>query len=354
MRSIPSLRLTAHHACAFAAITLLAALSACSTGAQALDSGCSSQAKDTAAATRCAAKTDDLIEVSLKELRPTQPSLGYDELYYRLGRFKYGKESVNKRFDDWCESSGLVGAQAAPREAVLTNPQSFSCKLKRGAETAASIAPMKTVVIGPGGVAYLTDGHHTFTSFYETADGGPELRVRVRVQGNLSHLDTAAFWAEMDKRKWTWLRDVNDKAITPSQLPNSLGMAKFGNDLYRSVLYFGRDIGYRQSADNVVFQEFFWGRWLRANPAIQLSNYDRGDLKSYLALVKAVSELQSALPATAIVSDARTALELGRMEKFNDGKSDNAGEFGKLSAPFSDAKPGKLAYAVEFKKTLPR
>ena len=352
MRPISTYRAAARRLCALASLPLITALSACSTGAPMQGVGCTAQAADAAAAARCNAKLDDLIEVSLQELRPTQPSLGYDELYYRLGRFKYGKESINKRFDDWCESSGLGGAQSAPAGAVLSKPQSFSCRLQVGAETAASITPMKTVVIGPGGVAYLTDGHHTLTSFFETEDGGPNLRVRLRVQGNLSHLSRAAFWAEMDQRKWTWLRDVNDKAITPAQLPTSLGLAKFGNDVYRSALYFGRDIGYRQTVDNVTFQEFFWGRWLRNNPAIQLSDYDRGDLKSYLSLVKAVSQLQVGLPATAIVSDGRSAQELGKLERFNDGKPETAGEFGKLSAPFSDAKPGKLAYAVEYKKNL--
>jgi len=39
---------------------------------------------------RCSAKPGDLIEVSLRELHPTQPSLGYDEVYYKLGRYKLG------------------------------------------------------------------------------------------------------------------------------------------------------------------------------------------------------------------------------------------------------------------------
>src|SRR6185369_18058315 len=36
---------------------------------------------------RCAAQPGDLINVQLDELHPTQPSLGYDEVYYKLGRY---------------------------------------------------------------------------------------------------------------------------------------------------------------------------------------------------------------------------------------------------------------------------
>ena len=79
---------------------------------------------------------------------------------------------------------------------------------------------MKTAVIGPGGVAYLTDGHNTFTSFVETPDGGPTVKVRVRVQGNLSDRTETEFWSEMVKSQWTWLRDKDDKAILPPQLPS--------------------------------------------------------------------------------------------------------------------------------------
>src|SRR5689334_12002229 len=40
---------------------------------------------DSALALRCAAKAGDLIDVRLDELHATQPSLGYDEVYYKLG-----------------------------------------------------------------------------------------------------------------------------------------------------------------------------------------------------------------------------------------------------------------------------
>lgn len=68
---------------------------------------------------------------------------------------------------------------------------------------------MKTVVIGPGGQPYLTDGHHTLTSFWEAPGGGPDTPVRLKVTGNLSKMTPESFWPEMTARGWTWLRDVD-------------------------------------------------------------------------------------------------------------------------------------------------
>lgn len=304
---------------------------------------------------RCSAQPGDLIDAALVEFRPTQPSLGYDEVYYKLGRYRSNKDELNgdfnKRFDDWCEANGQEEAASVAPGARLDDPSTFTCTVAVGSETPATIALMKTAVIGPLGQLYLTDGHHTFTSFWETADGGPDMHVRVRVEGNLSNLSTAQFWQEMQRRQWVWLFDGNDRPITPQQLPRQLGLSEFGNDPYRGALYFARDIGYVQLPENAIFQEFYWGRWLRENadPALALSAYDLNDLSSYLALVKAVSQAMSALDDAALVSGGKTALELGKLTPWNDGAAETAGEFGKLSKPFSNSKPGKLAYALDYK-----
>lgn len=303
---------------------------------------------------RCNAMVGDLIEVRLDELHPTQPSLGYDEVYYKLGRYRFGKDAVNKRFDDWCEANGQLGVSSAQPNATLHDPSTFTCSVALGQETQASKDAMKTVVIGPRGELYLTDGHHTFTSFWESADGGSNPHVRARVEGNLSHLSTADFWRQMRRNQWVWLRDAYDVPITPQDLPRSLGLAQFGNDVYRAVLYFARDIGYQQLAENATFQEFYWGRWLRWNrdPALAPASYDLTRPAPYLALVKAISEAQSALADDAVVSDGKTALSLGKLTPWNAGNAATSGEFGKLSKPFADAKPGKIAYAMQYKNNV--
>lgn len=309
---------------------------------------------DPVLAARCAAQPGDLIDVSLQELHPTQPSLGYDEVYYKLGRYALGKDTYNKRFGDWCEANGQGDVASATASSTLHDPTTFTCTIPLGAETQASKDAMKTVVIGPRAQLYLTDGHHTFTSFWETPDGGPTLHVRVRVEGNLSTLSTAAFWQAMRQNQWVWLRNANEKPIFPQQLPRSLGLSQFGNDPYRGVLYFARDVGYVQLAGNAIFQEFYWGRWLRrqTDPALDLTGYDLDNLASYLALVKAISQAQASLGDNAIVSDGKTALELGKLALWNNGAAESSGEFAKLTKPYSDAKPGKLAYALAYKAAI--
>ncbi|GLW96598.1 ParB/Srx family N-terminal domain-containing protein [Microtetraspora sp. NBRC 16547] len=294
------------------------------------------------------AEPGDLLDVRIGDVHPTQPSLGFDEVYYKLGRYTLGKDAINKKFDDWCEADGRVAAASVSPGARLDDPSSFTCQLAVGAETADSIAAMKTVVIGPGGEPFLTDGHHTLTSFIETPDGGAGLHVRLRVQANLSTLTRQDFWNQMRAHKWVWLRDPNGKPVTVNKLPTGVGLANFADDKYRSLLYFGRDIGYSQNG--LPFQEFYWGSWARDAKPINLANWNQNDHGSYLATVKALTETMTALPKNTTVDNGFTAAELGALDRWNGGKAADKGEFDKLSKPYSDAKPGKLAYTLEYKR----
>jgi LPXTG-motif cell wall-anchored protein len=296
------------------------------------------------------APVGELLDVRIGDVHPTQPSLGYDEVYYKLGRYDtaLSKDAINKKFADWCEANGQQDAASAQPDATLTDPSTFACTVPVGSETPDTIAPMKTVVIGPQGVLYLTDGHHTLTSFLE--DSGPDVHVRLRVLGNLSGLSDADFWAAMQANKWTWLRDVNGDAITPAQLPANVGLANFEDDRYRSILYFARDIGY--SADGAVpFQEFYWGTWLRTRPDIPVAAWNQDDWAGSLALVKQLTQAQVALGAGAVVDpqSGYTAGDLSVLSAWNDGKAESKGEWAKLAKPYTDAKPGKLAYMTEYR-----
>ncbi len=301
----------------------------------------------------CAAP-DTLLDVRIGDVHPTQPSLGYDEVYYKLGRYStaLSKDAVNKKFDDWCEANGQEEAASATAASTLTDPSSFTCTVPVGSETPATIAPMKTVVIGPGGRLFLTDGHHTLTSFDE--DSGPDVHVRLRVLGNLSGLGESAFWQTMQDNRWVWLRDTAGRAITPAQLPQNVGLANFQDDSARSIMYFGRDIGY--TADGAVpFQEFYWGSWLRAHPELGLADWDQDDFAGSLALVERITKAQVALPRDEVVDagSGYTAADLSTLTAWNGGKAATKGEWAKLSAPYSSDKPGKLAYMTEYRKTLP-
>nr|WP_232528568.1 ParB-like protein [Microbacterium sp. MAH-37] len=60
-----------------------------------------------------------MIDVRIGDVLPTQPSLGYDEVYYKLGRYTLGKDRINKKFDDWCEANGQGEAATAALDAGL-------------------------------------------------------------------------------------------------------------------------------------------------------------------------------------------------------------------------------------------
>lgn len=329
------------------ATTATLALSAFTATALVLPAGAPAQAAGDDFST---AQPGSFVTVPISEVLPTQPSLGYDEVFYKLGRFTLGKDAVNKKFADWCEAAGLADVASAQENARLDDPSTFTCTKTPETATEADEALAKTVVVGPGGKLYLTDGHHTLTSFAETPDGGLDTPVRLRVLGNLSNLGTQAFWDEMVAQKWTWLRDPEGKTITPAQLPQSVGLANFKNDKYRSLLYFARDIGYAQGS--LPFQEFYWGAWLRDAAPIDLSGWNKDNWTSYLATVKSLSQKQTALADDAVIDSGFTATQLGKFAAWNDGKAEDKGEWAKLAKPYSDSKPGKLGYLIEYKSRV--
>ena len=296
----------------------------------------------------CSAASGDLLELSLGELRPTQPSLGYDEVYYRLGRYTLGPDGAEQLLDQWCATNGQEALGEAQTGAKISDPTSFSCAVAVGSETDETKAPMKTVVIGPGGQPYLTDGHHTLTSFWEAPGGGPDTRVRLKVAGNLSTLTPEVFWNEMRDRGWTWLQDAEGNPVEPEALPKSLGLKQFANDQYRGVLYFARDVGYEQDDNSPAFQEFYWGDWLRSqpDPSLRPAGTDLNELTPYLGLVQRIGEAIVALPPDAAIDAGRTAEQLGRMEQFGQKA------FDALPQPIDSPKPGKLAYAIAYKDGL--
>ena len=296
----------------------------------------------------CAAAVDDLLDITLADLRPTQPSLGYDEVYYRLGRYTLGDGAADQLLDQWCATNGQQTLQSATPGASISDPASFTCTVAVGSETDESRVPMKTVVIGPGGQLYLTDGHHTLTSFWEAPGGGPDTRIRLRVTGNLSTLQPEDFWREMTDRGWTWLRDADGNPVAPEQLPTSLGLKQFANDQYRGVLYFVRDVGYSQDDDSPAFQEFYWGQWLRnqTDPKLRPADFTLNEMASYQSLIGNVGRAMVALRDTTEIANGQNAKALGKLETFGQKA------FDALSAPVDSEKPGKLAYAIAYKATL--
>ncbi|GAA4339392.1 ParB/Srx family N-terminal domain-containing protein [Pigmentiphaga soli] len=268
------------------------------------------------------AQPGDVLKVEIKELIPTQATLGYDQIYYKLGRWQgdfdrptwqddeenqleYLNDTVGKKFGDYCEDTGQGDVVKfttieALRAATLADPSTYECEDAPGTHADA----MKTVVIGWDGNLYLTDGHHSFSALREIADGGPELEVYVKVDANYSDSpDHDAFWQRMVDNKKAWLRDGDNQPITVDQLPARLGLPHddepggMQDDPYRSLVYFTRDIAY-DAGDLPEFAEFLWGDWLRgqvtAGQLDPLSAYDTIATASNLDAVLAKSTIKAA------------------------------------------------------------
>ncbi|WP_332455551.1 ParB/Srx family N-terminal domain-containing protein [Bordetella genomosp. 13] len=316
------------------------------------------------------AKAGDVLQVRIEELIPTQPSLGYDQIYYKLGRCQgdfdrsdwaadpvlqldYLNRTVGKKFGDYCEDTGQhdfveFTSIDAVRAARLDDPSTFQCQSEPGADPDDKAA-MKTVMVGWDGNLYLTDGHHSFSALREMADGGAKLQVYVCVDDNYSNEPTReAFWQRMIDNDKTWLRDGNGNAITVDQLPTRLGLANdtepggMAEDRYRSLVYFTRDIAY-VADDLPEFAEYLWADWIRrkqdagqlkplsdytlvantANRALVLGSSpvtptldpepDGSDI-SYAAAVRDVSILMAATSDSEPIYGATTAAQLGRIQ----------------------------------------
>lgn len=305
------------------------------------------------------AQAGDVLAVKIRELHPTQPAVGYDQIYYHLGRkqpdparytptaagyqgdvaddnySRYMYRTDRKRIDDYCADNGRGGVDDStyvPLTARLADASTFACTEPAPTRDSAAAQGLKTVVVGPKGTLYLTDGHHTMTALHDLPDGGPELTVWVRVAANLGDApDTDTFWSQMQANNYAWLKDASQNPITPDQLPAEVGLAHMQDDPYRSLVYFTRDLGY-SNANVSEFAEFYWATGLR-NRGFDLAPYSHDDLArariqidggaavprpgdsttSYVAAVRDAALRMVALADTDVVDGGRTAAELGRL-----------------------------------------
>ncbi|TNC72130.1 hypothetical protein FHI69_27315 [Janthinobacterium lividum] len=288
-----------------------------------------------------------ILQVRLDELHPTQPAIGYDQVYYKLGRYAVEEKHIAdiakpKKFADLCEANGqgdvLPNTANVAGATLAAPPAGYRCKAAVGSRP----GDMKTVVIGPRGIVYLTDGHHTFSTFWE-ADGGRnrQMKVWVKVSDNFSALGEAAFWARMREENKVWLKNSRHQAITPQQLPPAIGLQSLGDDPYRSLVYFTRGIGYEPPEHATEFLEFYWADWLRGMQALDLARVDLRDATAYANAVLLAAQAMVALRPDDIVSSGKSARELGALREVNREAFDE----------LIDDK-GKLRHAIAYKKSL--
>jgi hypothetical protein len=288
-----------------------------------------------------------ILQVRLDELHPTQPAIGYDQVYYKLGRYAAEEKHIAdiakpKKFADLCVANGqgdvLPNTANVPGATLAAPPAAYRCKAAVGSRP----HDMKTVVIGPRGTLYLTDGHHTFSTFWD-ADNGQNhtLKVWVKVTDNFSKLNEDEFWTQMKKANKVWLKDGSNKATNTSQLPASIGLKALDNDPYRSLVYFTRDAGYVVPSTATEFLEFYWADWLRKQAGIDLAKTDMRDAGSYMGTIRSASMAMAGLKANDIVCGGMTAQTLGWTGVFKQGALDE------LVTP-----TGKLRYAIAYKQSL--
>ena len=254
-----------------------------------------------------------VINVALEQLHPTQAVIGFDQIHYKLGVFA---DSPKKVFDEYCETNGQGEAGKVPKDADLHKPGSFTCKDPVGTHP----ADMKTVVVGPAGQLYLTDGHHSFSTSWEQPGAGTKLKMWVRVTDNFSDSpDLATFWKRMEQDHKVWLKDGQGKTITPEQIPAHLGFKSLGDDRFRSLVYFSRKASYgKPTSDAVVpeFLEFYWGGWLRTQVDLNALNLNKRG--GYEKAIEALATRMVSLAPDAPVGDSGfSAGQLGGFTTLN-------------------------------------
>jgi len=221
---------------------------------------------------------------------------------------------------------------------------------------------------------YITDGHHTHNTFIELADGGPELDVFIRVTKNWKDKDTDEFWTLMQDSKFVWLRDSEDKEITPANLPTSLGLSKFQDDPFRTLVRLTKDMAYATDANTPPFIEFMWGSWLRRK-GLDPSTFDLSDLApapvkldengkavpdggsatGYMALVRNATITMVNAADGEIIDAGFNATRLGKLgwpataKVWNDFMEDEIWR-SDLKSSGSPRKGGKMWYAKQYEK----
>jgi len=145
------------------------------------------------------------------------------------------------------------------------------------------------VVIGPGGVPYLSDGHHTMRALLESQV--TDKTTYGHIVANWSELEPAVFWEKMAASNCSYLKDAEGRAQPPSALPASLRDLQL--DPYRGLAWGVMQAGGFNEERKTFFQEFRWADYFRDKV-----KWDDRDDAAFDAAVKAATILAQA-PAAA-------------------------------------------------------
>ncbi len=159
------------------------------------------------------------------------------------------------------------------------------------------------VVIGPGGVPFMTDGHHTIRALLESKHA--DKTVYGHVFANWSALAPEEFWSRMRAGNYTYLKDATGRDAAPEQLPPTL--LEMQRDPWRGMAWALMEAGAFTELKGVFFQEFRWADFLR--PQVTWNEADDADFERALAQAR----LLAASPAAASLPGFRPGVLLPRV-----------------------------------------
>ncbi len=160
-----------------------------------------------------------ILKVDLSTLRPTQCSVGYQEV-------------ISKR-EEWRALSGKK------REALVEQH-------------------WFPTIIGPKKQHFIIDHHHLGVALYEEGQD----RVLLTVLKDLSGLDESTFWRVMEFHQWAHPFDRDGKRVDFKKIPKSIAQLK--DDPYRSLAGLARKQG-AFAKDVTPYSEFLWADYFRAH-----------------------------------------------------------------------------------------
>lgn len=200
--------------------------------------------------------------------------------------------------------SDLVAGSAYSIDARKLHPTQFSLGLREvvaktavidAKDAAALEAYLKKkdvpIVIGPGGVPYLTDGHHTLRALIESRQS--DKTAYGHVLANWSDLDAATFWVRMKELNYAYLKDGEGRPAAPDLLPETL--LKMQPDPWRGLAWAVMVAGGFEEKKGWFFQEFAWADYFRD----RVSWNDRDD-EDFARAVAAAVELARSPAASAL------------------------------------------------------
>lgn len=210
-----------------------------------------------------------VIQVPLSSLRPTQKVIAHEQVNYKLAMYRNDRQTL---FADLCKNAGWGKKVKFNASSLPNQPNSFQC-LGAKENKKRRIDELKTVVLNANNELFLTDGHHTFSTFYDMPNGGGELIVSVYVEAKLNHANAANFWQQMVTQGKAWMYDANGSMIGYQNMPLVVGRASLSNDPYRAAAYFLRGGVWQKPKPAIAFVEFYWAQYLRTQEELKFPGY---------------------------------------------------------------------------------